>query len=464
MKKWIPLAEGGRVWTAAAALVALGAVASEVAAAGRPPNVVLILADDFGWNQVSYHRTGSFYETPHIDRIAREGIWFSQAYSSASICSPTRGALMTGKYPARLGLHVHISPTRTILPDTPLVEAPQEPCLPLEETTIAEMLKAGGYRTAHFGKWHLSTDKNYAPGRVFDPGSQGFDETLPTDKPEDDADGSKDAHQAQRLTREAVAYLERQQGSEQPFFLYLAHSLVHDPLLEHPDWIRRWAGKPGAGKPENPPTMGAMVERLDWSVGEVLAALDRLGLSANTLVIFHSDNGGLEQEQSQAPLRAGKATLFEGGIRVPLAMRWPGQIPAGRTSAEPVISHDLFGTMLDAAGVPWRKDLQDGVSLAALARGQTESLGRKALFWHQPAYHHLGKGPASAVRRGQFKLIEWIEPAMLGRPGAYGLYDLAADSGEARNLAEEMPALTAELAAELRAWKLQVGAREMRRR
>lgn len=423
----------------------------------RPWNIVLILADDMGWNQVGYHGF-DFYETPNIDRIAREGLQFRHAYSAAPICSPTRAALMTGRDPARLRLTDYIpgNPHE----DKPLVTPRQIPCLPLEETTIPEMLRPLGYISGHFGKWHLGVDYHYEPGRLFDPASQGFDVVYTAKKPEDGLNPPPpDAHSADAITEHAVRFIE--QNRDRPFFCYVPHNVVHRPLYEEEALVEKYRRKPGADRPDRNPVMGAMIERMDRGIGRILSTLERLGLDRHTVVIFYSDNGGLEALQSQAPLRAGKSTLFEGGLRVPLAVRWPGVTAPGRSSDEPVTSQDLFCTVMEIAGAPWRKDYADGVSLLPLLRGTAPTLGREALHWHYPHYHHFGGRPSSAIRSGPYKLIEWHEGVLLGRGPAVQLFDVVNDIGEQHDLAAARPELARRLQEQLRAWRHRVAALEM---
>ncbi len=423
----------------------------------RPWNIVLILADDMGWNQVGYHGF-NWYRTPNIDRIARVGLQFRHAYSAAAICSPTRAALMIGKDPARLRLTDYIpgNPHE----DKPLVTPRQIARLPLEETTIPEMLRALGYVSGHSGKWHLATDYRYAPGRLFDPASQGFDVVLTAAKPEGDLDPPPpDAHSAVAITKRAVKFIE--DNRDRPFFCYVPHNVVHRPLYEEESLIDKYRRKPGAELPVHNAVMGAMIERMDTGIGRILDTLDRLKLSGHTVVIFYSDNGGFEALQSQAPLRAGKSTLYEGGIRVPLAVRWPGVVLAGRVSNEPVITQDLFCTIMEIAGAPYRKDYSGGASLLPLLRDIAPTLGRAALHWHYPHYHHQGGRPSSVIRSGPYKLIEWHEGVLLGRGPAVELFDVVADPGEQRNLAAEKPELAGRLIKDVRVWRVRVGAQEM---
>jgi arylsulfatase A len=454
--------------TGLATLAALAAFTTPPASAQRAApdttrwNIVFILADDlgwnqtgYGWNQAGYPGTG-FYETPNIDRLAVQGMVFTDAYASASICSPTRAALMTGKYPARLHITDYIpgAPFPYARVSTPRMER----MLPLAETTIAELLKSVGYATGHFGKWHLNVDYHYAPGRPGDPASQGFDEVLANEKPEEDADPRKDPHHVEAITRRSLEFLER--NAEKPFFLYVAHHVVHRPLHAMPEKVAKYAAKPGGGgvMPENNPVMGAMIETMDEGIGRILDKLDALGIADRTVVIFTSDNGGLEMLQDQEPLRGGKAMLWEGGIRVPLAVRWPGVIKPGTTSSVPVITHDWFPTLAELGRV--MPTTLDGVSLVPLLRGAGVPK-RDALYWHYPHYHHLGFKPSGAIREGRYKLIEWYEESLAGGDQPYSLYDLSTDLGERVNLADRMPDKVAHLRAKLATWRRRVGAQEM---
>ncbi len=419
-------------------------------------NFVFILADDLGWNQVGYHGN-DFYETPNIDLIAQEGMHFSNAYSSAPVCSPTRAGLMTGKHPARLHITDYIPGSP--YPYAKLTTPRQAPCLPLEELTIAEKLKTAGYITGHFGKWHLSKDKEYQPGRPFDPGSQGFDVVFTSVKPTEDADPGKDAHHAVEITEKSIQFLE--QNQDQPFFLYVSHHVVHRPIMENADLIAKYQEKPDSDEPEHNPIMGAMIERMDTGIGKILHKLDELGLSDRTVVIFYSDNGGLESLQDQTPLRGGKATIFEGGIRVPLAIRWPGVIQAGTHSDALVCSEDFFPTIMEMAEIQYEQNNIDGVSLLPVLN-QSGQLKRETLYWHYPHYHHQGYKPAGAIRESDFKLIEWYEPTLLGEEYQINLYNLTEDIGESIDLAGEMPDLADRLRNKLHNWKKSIDAQEMK--
>lgn len=451
----------GYLWGLLTLLVALqvplATAAGNATAGTRPPNIVLILADDMGWNQVGYHGS-SFYATPHIDRIAREGIQFRHAYSAAPICSPTRAAIMTGRAPARLRLTDYI-PGR-LWAEKPLVSPGTQRGLPLEETTLPEQLRSHGYTSGLFGKWHLADSYDYAPGRPKDPESQGFDVVYHTNKPDEDNLKIADAHNARAISDRAIAFIRDQRN--RPFFCYVAHNVVHRPLTEDPDAVDRYRRKPGSDRPENSAVMGAMIERMDEGVGRILATLRELDLEANTIVIFTSDNGNVLADQSQKPFRGGKATLWEGGLRVPLAIRWPGHVAPGLTSNEPVISQDLFPTIMDLTATPHAPGREDGSSLVPILSGTADTLSRDAIFWHYPHYHHLGDlRPGGAVRMGRYKLIEWYEGALLGAGPVASLFDVIDDPGETRDLAAALPDRTAAMLARLRAWRASVGAVEM---
>jgi len=448
---------------AAAAGYSLVSIVASISAATpkvpspRPPNIVFILADDMGWNQVGYHGS-NYYSTPNIDTIARDGMQFRHAYSAAPICSPSRAALMTGKYPARLHLTDFI-PGRD-WEDKPLVTPKMQQGLPLEETTIPEMLHTRGYISGLFGKWHLAPTYDYEPWRPLDPESQGFDEVFHTRKPEDAKEGTPDAHNAVSITDHAVDFIERHK--EGPFFCYIAHNVVHRPLMEEAELVAKYRAKHGANEPVNNAIMGAMIERMDTGVGRVLATLKRLHLEENTVVIFMSDNGNVLADQSQAPFRGGKSTIWEGGLRVPLAVRWPGIVKPGVLSNEPVIGNDLFNTFMEIADVTYVPALHDGVSLMPLLRGQATTLGREALYWHYPHYHHLGDfRPGSVIRMGNYKLIEWFEGLMLGKGPTVSLFDVVADPGENHDLASAEPERARAMQAKLHAWRASVGAQEM---
>jgi arylsulfatase A len=418
-------------------------------------NIVFILSDDQGWNQTTMQGS-KYYEMPNIQRLADQGIYFTNAYSANPVCSPSRASIMTGKNPARLHITDYIpgSPYPYQKLSTPHMQMG----LPLQEVTIAEVLKENGYVTGIFGKWHLNKDKNYEPGRPGDPGSQGFDEVLATVKPEPDADPSADAHHAVEITKRSIEFIEKHK--DEAFFCYVAHHVVHRPIMETPELVKKYEQKEGADLPINNPIMGAMIERMDTGIGQILDKLDQLNLTDKTIVFFVSDNGGLEQLQDQYPLRGGKAMVFEGGIRVPVVIKWPGVIKAGIQNDTPIIHDDLFPTILDMLNIPDPVKIQDGLSIKPLfTKGGT--IDRNALYFHYPHYHHQGFKPAGAVREGDYKLIEWFEQTLRGEEGQVNLYNLKEDIGEEHDLSKEMPELTNSLREKLHAWRKRVGAQEM---
>lgn len=424
------------------------------AAASRPPNILFILADDLGCPPVGGYGNG-YYQTPNIDRLAREGLRFTDAYAACGVCSPTRSAIMTGKYPART--HITDFIAGGSFPWARLNQPEWQKFLPLEETTIAEELAARGYATGLFGKWHLA--RGYFPPQSVaeGPDRQGFAESFITHKPTKSNDPEKDAHGVEAITQRALQFLEKHR--DRPFFLELAHNSIHSPIMAPRALVEKYRRRPGSDRRENNPVIGAMMEIFDDSIGRVIARLDALGLRENTLVIFYSDNGGLLGDAAQTPFRGGKAQLYEGGIRVPLIMRWPGVTAAGRVSAFAATSVDFYPTFLELSGRPAGAGAPlDGVSLASLIRGGAAP-ERGAIYWHYPHYHAAGDGgPAGAIRAGDWKLIEYYEHTLTGEGRAPELFNLRDDSAETRNLAASEPKRVAALRAQLASWRQSVGA------
>jgi arylsulfatase A len=440
------------------ALAWLGACA--VPAFAAKPNVVLIVIDDYGQRDSGCYGS-RYHRTPNIDRLAKEGLRFTDAYAACPVCSPTRAALMTGKYPARLNLTDWL-PGRPDRPDHRLKRPAIRQELPLEEVTLAEALKTAGYATAHVGKWHLG-------GKGFGPREQGFDLNVAGDhtgtprsyfapfrNKQGTMPGLEEAPEGEyltdRLTAEAVKFIAA--NKDRPFFLYLPHYAVHTPLRAKKELQAKY--QPGRLGTQGNPIYAAMVESMDESVGKVLKALDDHKLAANTLVIFTSDNGGLATAEgkntpatSNAPLREGKGWLYEGGIRVPLIVRGPG-VKSGTTSV-PASSIDVFPTVLEVCGVT-ADAKPDGVSLLTALEGQQQSV-RRPLFWHYPHYANQGSRPGGAVRDGNLKLIEFTDT------GRRELYDLKADPSESRNLAAEKAEQVKELAEMLAGWRKTVAAK-----
>ncbi len=423
-------------------LLLLLIVAPPLRAADPKPNIVLIYTDDLGINDLScYGRTDQ--QTPHLDRLATQGMRFTNSYCAQPICSPSRAALMTGKTPARLHL-TNFLPGRADAPSQKLLNPVIEGQLPLEEITLAEVLRDAGYATACIGKWHLG-------GKGFGPEDQGFQFHVPG-KPNtqpSDTEGSKGEY---ALTAAANQWIE--ENKARPFFLYLAHNTPHIPYAARPQDTEKHKGAFS-------PVYASVIKRMDETIGQLLAKLDALGLTENTITIFASDNGGLHVLEfpgtpatHNTPFRAGKGFVYEGGLRDPLIVRWPGKVPAGVVQETPVIFTDLMPTLLAATGVDAAKTAGplDGVNLLPLLTGGT--IPARPIFWHFPNYTNQGGRPAGAVRDGEWKLVEQYED------GSLELYHLASDIRETRNLAKKEPARAAAMQVQLAAWRRSVGAQE----
>ena len=409
-------------------------------AAGRPPNFVFILADDMGWNDAGFCGN-KVTETPHLDRLAREGVVFAQACASAPNCAPTRACLLTGHYPPRHGVFTVVDDRHK--PGSPhhkIIAAQSRDALPTECVTLAEALRPAGYATGMFGMWNLGRGRS-GPET---PTGQGFDVFTEPKQLGFEKDAYRDAngrYSPDALTDAALDWLES--VKERPFFLYLPFHDVHAPFDPKPELLAKYKAR--SGVPDA--ALAATVEAMDANVGRVLAALRKHGVAERTFVIFTSDNGGTRQ--FVAPLRGGKGTLYQGGVRVPSLIHGPGIAPG--VSQAVTLSMDWFPTVLELAGqkAPAAADL-DGKSLAPLLRDPTGKLERD-LFWHFPCYIG-GGGPCSAVRSGDWKLIEFFES------GTTELYNLAVDPGEQRDLSASEPKRAAELLAKLRAWQSATGA------
>lgn len=433
----------------------LGAVATTSPEPAVKPNIVLILVDDLGWTDLACYGS-KLYETPNIDRLARDGIKFTQAYSACTVCSPTRAALLTGKYPARLHVTDWIPGQ---MPENPKLIVPDwTKYLPLEEVTIARALKAHGYTTASIGKWHLGGEEYYPKKHGFDINIGGTD--LPNTRhyfsPYEIAtisDGPKGEYLTDRTTDEAIRFMEV--NKDRPFFLYLPHFTVHLPLQAKQELIKKYQAKIKPGMGQNNAVYAAMIDSLDQSVGRIRAELKTLGIADRTIVIFASDNGGRVPTTSNLPLRVGKGSCYEGGTRVPLVIDWPGVTKPGSVCDTPVISMDLYPTIARAAGAPEAvANAKDGGDLAPLLH-QSGGISRDELFWHYPHYQHYqlgGATPYSAIRKGDFKLIEFLDDMRVE------LYNLRDDIGEKTNLAAKMPEKVDELRKRLHAWRDEVGA------
>lgn len=454
-------------------LVALAGVAALHAGTARaaPPHVLLVVADDLGWMDLRCQGNDRL-NTPRLDALANQGVRFTNAYAASPVCSPTRGALMTGLAPARLHITQHGKDGPDFWPKDRNLQPPAaEHVLPLKAATVAERLREAGYATGFFGKWHLSGDDTprdpATDGPAFWPEHHGFDVNvggcglggpptyfdpyrIPALKPR-----KKGEHLDDRLADEAVAFMKA--SHTKPMFVCLWTYNVHYPFEAPAELVERYRGREGPGLKNA--VYAAQVEATDRAVGTVLDAIDRLGIAGDTLVIFTSDNGGWDGATDNRPLRSGKGDLYEGGLRVPLLVRWPGVVAPGKPvtpgamNDTPVISTDLSATILDAAGVvPGRNGPPDGVSLRPLLQGK--KFDRESLFFHYPHYAwHKGNRPGGAVRSGQYKLIRRYGDNSLE------LFDLANDVGEKVNLAEQKPDLAARLDGLLGRWLKETGAR-----
>jgi len=436
-------------------------------------NFVLILIDDMGWTDVGCFGS-RYYETPNIDRLASQGMRFTNAYAACAVCSPTRAAIQTGRYPARLGVTDWIrsrfqgglmppdkkNPTEYVGgKDNKLLCPPNALWMELDEMTIAEALKPAGYSSCHIGKWHLGMDDWYPdkqgydlniggcdfgqPPSYFDPYYNKSQGHIPTLKPRREGEYLTD-----RESDEAARFI--REHRDQPFFLNMCHYAVHTPLMGKKDMIGKYQAKTPTNQKN--PTYAAMVESVDDAVGRIMATLDETNLADHTIVIFTSDNGGLLGPTHNAPLRAGKGYPYEGGIRVPLIVRWPGVVKPGSSCDEPATSVDFFPTILQCAGanLPTDRPL-DGESLAPLLE-QTGRLKRDAIYWHFP--HYRGDVvPYSIIRAGDWKLIKRYE----GK--TFELFNLKDDLSEQNDLAEKMLDKVKDLDARLTAWLKVTGAK-----
>ena len=421
-------------------------------AAPRPPNVIVILVDDMGQTDAACYGS-RLYATPHIDQLAKDGVRFTDGYSACTVCSPTRAALLTGKYPARLRITDWIAGHDK--PKAKLKIPDWQKFLPFEEITLAEQLKSAGYATASIGKWHLtpglkSGDDAYYPEKHgFDINVGGYARGQPPSYFSPYGiptltEGPKGEFLTDREAAEAVKFMEA--NKDRPFFIYLPHYAVHTPLAGKPEVIAQYKGKIDADatlKQRNA-TYAALVSSVDDALGTIRANLRRLKLEDNTVIFFTGDNGGLLPITENSPYRAGKGSAYEGGVRVPLIALWPGVTKPGSIEATPAITLDLYPTVLEMTGVKPLTAQVDGRSLAPVLRGG--KLDRDAIYWHYPHYHPGGATPYSAIRKGNLRLVHFYED------DRDELYDLAQDIGETKNLAATQPEKTKELRTQLDGW------------
>ena len=436
--------------------------ASYCEAQDSKPNVVFFFIDDLGWTDLGFMGS-EFYETPNIDRLARESVIFTDGYANAPNCAPSRACLMSGKYTPRHGIYTVGDPRRGNHKFRKLEPIENKTVLDDEFITIAEALKTNGYTTASMGKWHLGAD----------PTTQGFDVNIAGREWGSPSGGgyhspykypnlvnkNKGEYLTDRLTTEACKFIE--DSRDEPFFLYLTHYAVHTPIQAKDKLTEKYKAKP-ASKYHKNAKYAAMIESVDDSVGAVLEKLESLSIAEKTIVIFYSDNGGHSGATSNHPLRGAKGMLYEGGIREPLTIKWPGVTAANVKCDEPVIGIDFYPTLLEMTGTDQPQGYElDGLSLVPLLRNPQNSLDREAIFWHFPCFLQ-GKGdphggpfrttPAGAIRKGNWKLIEWFET------GRTELYNLATDLGESNNLAEVRADKKVELHQDLKQWRAKVNA------
>ena len=437
------------------------------------PNIVFIFIDDMGWRDVGFMGS-QYYETPNIDKLAGQGMVFTNAYANAPNCAPSRACLLSGQYGPRHGVYTVNTSARGPSKLRKLIPIENTTVLDSTIVTIAEAIKPAGYVSASMGKWHLGNDPQFGPiGQGFDVNVGGYSAGHPVKgyfvpyKNPELPDGPPGEYLTDRLTDEALNFIEA--NKDKPFFLYLPHYAVHTPLQAKKELIDKYKKKAGSNG-QNNPTYAAMIESTDQGVGRIMDKLDELGLTDNTVVFFFSDNGGVKGITSNQPLRGGKGMLYEGGIREPMFVRWPGRTAPGSSCDAPVIGLDFYPTILEIAGAKKPKGhILDGQSIVTLLNKedpafdiQYSKFNKRAIFWHFPAYlqgkaegardPYFRTRPGAAVRMGHFKLIEYFED------GALELYNLKDDIAERNNLAETMPEKTAELHKIMLTWRKAVNA------
>ncbi|MCC6590073.1 MAG: sulfatase [Bryobacterales bacterium] len=439
-------------------------ISSFAGASLQPPlNFVFLLADDLGWSDLSCYGA-DLHETPNLDAFARSAVRFTNAYAAAPVCSPTRASFLTGKYPARLQMTTWHEAAQTPPLDKPVIPPKVRDALPLEEVTIAELLRRRGYATGHVGKWHLGTATHYPEAQGYDvnvggtlwgaPQTYWYPYTgsrryggefryVPGLR-----NGRPGEYLTDRLTDEALEFVKA--VSNRPFYLNLWFHTPHTPIEGKPAYVAQFKEKLRPGLHHTNAGYAAMVKSLDENVGRVLRYLDESGLADRTVVVFASDNGGSvgnfdgQRNTTNFPLRSGKGSLYEGGLRVPFMMRWPGLSRAGATCEEPIVSNDLHATVLGA-------DLHDGLNLQPLLRDQVARLAREELYFHYPHYYETTT-PVSAIRTRRWKLLEYLEDNRLE------LYDLPADPAESNNVAASRPEIANDLRERLHKWRVSVNA------
>jgi len=455
------------------ATIGLGPFASRASEPSDKPNFVFILVDDLGWSDIGCFGS-DLHQTPNIDQFALQGMRFTDAYAAAPVCTPTRASIMTGKYPARLGMTIWYEASANPPQNRKLIPPVAKGNLPHEEVTIAEVLKQAGYLTAHVGKWHLGDAAHYPETQGFDINIGGTFWGAPTTffypyrgtgtfgkefryVPHLEF-GKEGEYLPDRLTEEALRVLEKAKGK--PFFLYLCYHIVHTPIEGKPELVAHYRKRLKPEMHHQNCEYAAMVHSLDENVGRVLAKIDELGIGERTIVFFFSDNGGyINQYKGKTvtnnyPLRSGKGSLYEGGVRVPMIIRWPGVAKSGSVCSEPVSSIDFYPTILDITALQGDQRHNaniDGLSLVPLLRNPGAKLKRGALYWHYPHYYPT-TSPVSSIRQNGWKLIEYLEDSRLE------LYNLREDISEKNNLVEKASDRAEQLRKRLEAWRKAVGA------
>ena len=445
------------------AAIILAFAGSQLSAADRP-NIILIFIDDMGWQDVGCYGN-DFIDTPHIDQLAAEGMRFTDFYAAGAVCSPTRCALQSGQNQARIGITAHIPghwrPFERVITPRPTM------ALPLDTITVAEALKTSGYTTGYVGKWHLGNGPQFQPDR------QGYDLSaviagphLPGKYRVQSPGVPKPKPGQYRTDYEAELCIDFvKKNKDKPFFLMLSPFAVHIPLGAMSEKVDKYTEKAERTKRELPhPVYAAMVEHCDDMVGRIVSAVAEAGITDNTMIVFTSDNGGLyrrydyreaadDNVSSQAPLKGEKGSLHEGGVRVPLIVKYPPMVKPGTVCSEPTISYDFYPTFVDLAHgkLPTGQTI-DGRSLIPLLTDANARLARNTLHWHYPHYHH--DRPASSIRERDWKLIEYLDGT-----GDVEVYNLAQDIGETNNLVKENPGRAADLKKKLNQWRQQVIAR-----
>ncbi len=448
-------------------IASIGLALLGLAGAAERPNLLFIYLDDFGWRDTSYMGS-DFFETPHLDRLAAAGMQFTHAYSAAANCAPARASLLSGQYtPRHEVFNVGVGP-RGKAEHRKLLHIPGVATLPQEIETWAERLREAGYRTAAMGKWHLSGDPLPYGFDVNVGGTHAGGPPRGYYPPHPGAPGLQDAPEEEylpdTLNRKAREFI--RENRDRPWMLYLSHFAVHTPIQAKRELVEKYEAKP-PGQLHHHVAMATMIEAVDQGVGRLLSELDELGLTERTAILFFSDNGGYGPATSMDPLRGYKGTYYEGGIRVPFFIHWPGRVEGGQVNATPITGVDLYPTLCEMAGIsPPQGHILDGRSLVPLFTGEADprDWAKRPLFWHFPAYLQsyaridgqrdplFRARPCSVVRKGDWKLIEYFED------GDFELFNLSTDVGEADNLAERRPDKWEELSELLRSWREDIGA------